>query len=67
MPNTPRPSLDPITIFRAEQVARAENRTLANSIKQLVAEAWSARQEAKLRAALGGRDLRDLPAPVGRG
>lgn len=46
--NTPRPSLDPVTIWRAEQVAKAESRSLANAVRILVGEAWTARQAAAL-------------------
>ena len=51
MNNTPRPTLDPVTIWRAEQVAKSEGRSLANAIARLVEEAWGARLEAMRRAA----------------
>ncbi len=43
--NTPRPSLDPVTIWRGEQIAKSEGRSLANAIARLVQEAWDQRIE----------------------
>jgi hypothetical protein len=47
----PRPHLDATTIRIAEQVANAENRSLANSIARLVQEAWDARRAARTQSA----------------
>ncbi len=40
---TTRPTLDKITVWRGEQIARSENRSLAAAIAKLVHEAWDAR------------------------
>jgi hypothetical protein len=46
---TPRPHLDSMTIWRAEQVAKAEGRTLPNAIARLVTEAWDHRMVTRTR------------------
>jgi len=48
----PRPTLDHMTLWRAEQVAKIEGRSLANAIARLVQEAWDARLAARTRACL---------------
>jgi hypothetical protein len=45
MHNTPRPSLDPMTIFRAQEVAKAEGQSLANALARLVQIGWDHRLE----------------------
>jgi hypothetical protein len=54
-PYTPRPNLNAIAVWRCEQVAKAEGRSLANAAERLIEEAWNRRQADKLRAALGGQ------------
>jgi hypothetical protein len=41
--NIPRPSLDSVTVWRAQQIANQEHRSLANAVHVLVKEAWDAR------------------------
>lgn len=50
--NVPRPQLDPMTYWRAEQVARAERRrSVADAIRVMVEESWERRQAAALAKA----------------
>jgi hypothetical protein len=48
---TPRPTLDSITVWRAQQIADSEHRSLANAVHILVKEAFDRRVEAMVRAA----------------
>jgi hypothetical protein len=43
MSTVSRPTPDPITSWRIQQVAEMEHRSLANALHILVAEAWNAR------------------------
>ena len=52
MSTTPsRPTIDSITAWRIEQIAKAEHRSLANACHILVAEAWNARVTAATKKA----------------
>jgi hypothetical protein len=46
----PRPRIDAVTAWRVGQIAHAEHRSLSNALFVLVAEAWDARMDAKLKA-----------------
>ncbi len=60
-----RPTLDSVTIWRAEMVAKAEGRSLANAVARLVQEAWDARMSKRLTAGLPAHAAARVKAAAG--
>jgi hypothetical protein len=50
MSDSPRPRLDSMSLWRAQQIALRENRSLSNAIATMIAESWNARMAARTRS-----------------
>lgn len=59
-----RPNLDMITLWRGEQIARLEGRSLAGALAVLVQEAWNLRLNREAARCLGIH--RDVPGEPGQ-